>query len=522
MHSEVVMSLFTPADRGFAQAVADLCYCNPFLPERIELERSALGEAFDERSAVWSRDSSHEHERPNVTQVNERTEHLVVQLRQRLDSGEKPVRGELNVYTELVEYLLYLRYRRFLGDLTDASLIAPTKSRPVPFWKQFLSDYQQLLSVPGQPTPNPADAAHLLACFFQIRRAFTHIFNSIIGGSLPAARLRASVWQSLFTHDMRFCRRTLYSRMGDFTTLISGPSGTGKELVARAIGLSRFIPFNPDKQRFADELGDSFHAINLSALSSTLIESELFGHRRGAFTGAVSDRAGWLEVCRPLGAVFLDEIGELDVSIQVKLLRVLQGRTFQRLGETTDRTFHGKLIVATNQDLFARIADGSFREDFYYRICSDIITTPSLREQLDDCPEDLGNLVLHLTTRIAGDGASALAADIQRWITTNLSTDYDWPGNVRELEQCVRNLIIRRHYRPQRPAKNTLAANSHEQLAAEFLSGSLIADDLLSRYCTLVYSQTGSYEEAARRIHLDRRTVKSKIDAELLARLNRH
>jgi len=316
---------------------------------------------------------------------------------------------------------------------------------------------------------------------------------------------------------MRYCRRTLYSRMGDFTTLISGASGTGKELVARAIGLSRFIPFDPDKQRFADDLADSFHALNLSALSSTLIESELFGHRRGAFTGAVSDRAGWFEVCRPLGAVFLDEIGELDVSIQVKLLRVLQTRAFQRLGESTDRTFDGKLIVATNQDLLAKIADGSFREDFYYRICSDIITTPSLREQLDDSPEDLGNLVLHLTQRIAGENAQELAADIERWIIKNLGADYAWPGNVRELEQCVRNLIIRRDYQPRSPAKNALAADARERLAAEFLAGSLTADELLSRYCTLIYSRTGSYEEAARRTHLDRRTVKSKIDAELLA-----
>jgi len=105
-----------------------------------------------------------------------------------------------------------------------------------------------------------------LACFFQIRRAFAHIFDSIVGGSLPAAQLRAAVWQSLFTHDIRLCRRSLYNRMGDFTILISGPPGTGNELVARAIGLSRFIPFDADKQRFADDLAGSFHALNLSAL----------------------------------------------------------------------------------------------------------------------------------------------------------------------------------------------------------------------------------------------------------------
>src|SRR4030095_10303350 len=116
-----------------------------------------------------------------------------------------------------------------------------------------------------------------------------------------------------------------------------------------------------------------FYALNPSALSPTLIESELFGHRRGAFTGAVQDRAGWLEVCPATGTVFLDEIGELDPAIQVKLLRVLQSRTFQRLGDTRDRPFLRKLIAATNRDLGREMAAGEFRKDFYYRLCSDFV-----------------------------------------------------------------------------------------------------------------------------------------------------
>ena len=513
------MPLFTRADRQFAQAVADLSHCNPFLPERIELERAALGDAFEEASAVWSRHGDLQPERQNVLRVNARTERLVADLRERLFQGAKASGSEFSLYEDLVNYLLYQRYRLPLANATAESLTASGKSRPGQLWKQFLSEYQHFLTIPGRAAPRSENAAHLLACFFQVRRAFIHIFDSIVGSSLPAARLRAAVWQSLFTHDMRYCRRSLYSRMGDFTTLISGPSGTGKELVARAIGLSRFIPFDPEKQRFADDLAGSFHPLNLSALSATLIESELFGHRRGAFTGAVSDRVGWLEVCRPLGAVFLDEIGELDPSIQVKLLRVLQTRTFQRLGETTDRQFHGKLIAATNQDLTAKIEAGTFREDFYFRLCSDVITTPSLREQLADCPEDLGNLVRFLTKRIAGDEAEGLAGQIERWIVKNLGRDYAWPGNVRELEQCVRNVIIRQQYQPRSSASKTGAADPRQQLASEFVAGILTADELLSRYCTLVYSQTRSYERAAERLKLDRRTVKSKVSIELLAQL---
>lgn len=109
---------------------------------------------------------------------------------------------------------------------------------------------------------------------------------------MPAARLRAAVWQSIFTRDLERYRRSLYRRMHDISTLIIGPSGTGKELVAQAIGLARYIPFDPEKQAFTQDFTESLHALNLSALSPTLIESELFGHRRGSFTGAVQDRTG--------------------------------------------------------------------------------------------------------------------------------------------------------------------------------------------------------------------------------------
>lgn len=148
----------------------------------------------------------------------------------------------------------------------------------------------------------------------------------------------------------------------------------------RALGLSRYIPLDPDPGTFVANVDGAFHALNLSALSPTLIESELFGHRKGAFTGALENRAGWLESCPPLGAVLLDEIGEVDASIQVKLLRVLQTREFQRIEESEPRQFRGKLIASTNRDLGADMLGGRFREDLYYRLCSDLIVTPSLRD----------------------------------------------------------------------------------------------------------------------------------------------
>ena len=212
---------------------------------------------------------------------------------------------------------------------TQPALAAKASRQAFGFYAAFLRDWNHFFDLPDRPLPGGYEPAHTFACFSQLARAFLQIFSCIIGNSLSAARLRAAVWQSIFTHDMQRYRRALYASMGDFATLITGPSGTGKELVARAIALSRYVPFDGERLSFASDWADSFRAINLAALSPTLIESELFGHRRGAFTGAIQERKGWLEMCPPLGSVFLDEIGDLDVAIQVKLLRVIETRTFQ-------------------------------------------------------------------------------------------------------------------------------------------------------------------------------------------------
>jgi DNA-binding NtrC family response regulator len=499
------MAFITADERPLAAPLAQLGYTNPFLPERIECERTALGGDFVSAGPVWSVQADRQVQNPNVARLGERAGVLATRLHDRLAGGAAPSDADRLLYEDVVLYFLYSRYETDFLEL----ILHPTPAdggRRVAFYEKFEADCRHFFR-------SRHDPAHLFACLFQVRRAFHHIFWNIIGGSMSMARLRAAVWQSIFTHDMRRYRRTLYAQMDDITTLVVGPSGTGKELVARAIGLSRYIPFDAKTQRFAAHFGDLFHPLNLSALSPTLIESELFGHRRGAYTGALQDRAGWLEVCEPLGTVFLDEIGDVDVGIQVKLLRVLQTRTFQRLGDTKTLAFRGKIMAATNRDLAHEIAAGRFREDFYYRLCSDLITTPPLEEQLRESPDELPNLLRFIARRVVGDEeARAVADEALAWIDRHLGRAYRWPGNVRELEQCVRNVLIRGEYRPQ-VARH---ANATDELAAAMTAGTLTADELLGRYCTLVYAQTRSYQETARRLGIDRRTVKSKVDPELL------
>jgi Nif-specific regulatory protein len=218
-------------------------------------------------------------------------------------------------------------------------------------------------------------------------------------------------------------RRIVRVAATDSTVLLRGESGTGKELAALAI------------HRNSDRADRPFVAINCAAIVETLLESELFGHERGAFTGAVALKKGKLEAAEG-GTVFLDEIGELSLALQAKLLRVLQDREFERVGGTRPVHVNFRLIAATNRDLEAAIAAGAFRRDLYYRLNVISLETPPLRER----PEDIPVLAYFLARRhaqalnrpIFGISAEAMAC----------MTAYEWPGNVRELNNAIEHAVV--------------------------------------------------------------------------------
>lgn len=209
----------------------------------------------------------------------------------------------------------------------------------------------------------------------------------------------------------------------DSTVLISGESGTGKELVARAVHTNSGRADKP------------FVAINCAAITETLLESELFGHERGAFTGAVSQKKGKLEVAEG-GTVFLDEIGELAMPMQAKLLRVLQEREFERVGGTRPIKLDVRLIAATNRDLKDASRTGAFRADLYYRLNVVSLHMPALRERRDDIP-----MLAAFFARQYGEKVKRPVAGISPEARACL-TRYDWPGNVRELENAIERAVV--------------------------------------------------------------------------------
>jgi transcriptional regulator with PAS, ATPase and Fis domain len=202
--------------------------------------------------------------------------------------------------------------------------------------------------------------------------------------------------------------------------LIQGENGTGKELVARAI-----------HQR-SNRNGHRFVVTNCSAFNDNLLDSELFGHKRGAFTGAVADKIGLFETA-DLGTFFLDEIGDMSPTLQVKVLRVLQEGTFNRVGDTETQKVDVRIIAATNRDLSAMVAAGEFREDLYYRINVINVGLPALRDRRGDVPL----LVDAFLDKQARGRPKKLAPEcLQRLL------EYPWPGNVRELENEIERLVV--------------------------------------------------------------------------------
>ncbi len=209
------------------------------------------------------------------------------------------------------------------------------------------------------------------------------------------------------------------------TVLIEGASGTGKEMVANALHFN-----SPRKDK-------PFIAVNCSALAETLLESELFGHEKGAFTGAVSMKKGRFEIADG-GTLFLDEIGELSAGLQVKLLRVLQERVIERVGGIKPIPVNIRLIAATNKSLKEEVAAGNFREDLFYRLNVVPIALPPLRERL----EDIRPLAKHFIDkysdeRTAGTPITGIDREVER-----LFYEYDWPGNVRELENVIERAVV--------------------------------------------------------------------------------
>lgn len=292
------------------------------------------------------------------------------------------------------------------------------------------------------------------------------------------------------------------------TVLITGESGTGKELVARAI------------HDLSDRHDAAFVAINCASIPATLLESELFGHEKGSFTNATVRKTGLLEEAHH-GTVFLDEIGEMDLTMQVKLLRVLQERTIRRVGGVKDINIDVRIIAATNRSLLDKISNGSFREDLYYRINVFPIHIPPLRERKEDI-SIIASYFLDTFSRSFGRDFKTLSDE-----AVQLMKEYQWPGNIRELRNVIERICIMNYgptllsaHLPQEiriasPSAGSLA--TRQPSSSELLTADIGLEDAVNNFEKDIIRQAleknrGNVLQTAAMLKIPRGTLRYKMD----------
>lgn len=487
------MKKLSQSDAEFFKRVYDSAFLNPFTAQRLSSDASALGK---DGAA-----SSFEYLGELLSMLDKRlSQAFPVSGSQLISHYSAPDAKLLEV--ALLFQLLH-RHREGLDSYIRAQSLETDRILPADCAKPIFSSLRQH----GIATDR---AESYVSIIFQMRRAYYFISKGLMGDCPSMRNLRTTLWNAVFTCDTLMYFDFLRNRMEDFSTLLLGETGTGKGAAAQAMGLSGYIPYRSESGVFSENFAKAFLAINLSEFAENLIESELFGHKKGSFTGAVGDHAGIFSRCSRHGAIFLDEIGDISEQVQIKLLHVLQHRNFSPVGGHEILRFGGRVIAATNQDLAKRRKEGKFRNDFYYRLSSSRIELPTLRERIRENPSELGLLLLETVRRLTGEENREMASNIEEALRRDLPGDYPWPGNVRELEQAARSVILTGGY----PGEDAGILPKNEDAGlSRCLRGEMTIDELLSWYCGRLYSKLGSYGAVASRVKADWRTVKQRIES---------
>ena len=482
------LNTLSEADRDFFRLIEQAIFANPFSDNRDDINIKIM-----QLSPP-----------PTKTNINENVAIAVTDRLIKLSQTSPIANGNYNsadnqLLNLAVLFDIFHQYCQAFDDHILAQ-ISTSSSLPLPFADEMISKMTK-------HGITKTAATHYFALAYQIRRAFFFISSNLLGVSESMRRLRKQLWDNVFTCDVRRYMESMWNRMEDFSTLILGSTGSGKGAAAAAIGRSAYIPFDTKSGCFTDCFTTSFVPLNLSQFPESLIESEIFGHRKGAFTGAIDNHKGVFSRCSKHGAIFLDEIGDVSIPVQIKLLQVLQERTFSPVGSHNKEVFQGRVIAATNKSIDTLRLQGTFRDDFYYRLCSDQIIIPSLRQRIQEDERELELMLSHILHKLCGDNSDNLLSQVLTSIHENVGQEYSWPGNVRELEQATRRILLKGYYEGDSAIKH----DAETTLVTDLQAGTLNANELLAGYCKILHNRYPVYGEVARRTGLDWRTVKKYV-----------
>lgn len=513
--------LLDPGRMAFLSPIARLVHTNPFDPAWDALVEAAF--VGGSRSAAAGNRSTRRTSRQMLEARRAPLAQALAVTAMQLGQGVAASDEERTVYQGAALYGLWDDYGPRLQALIDDDEVE------APFYDDFVGQHRFLFGHPGLSVPEPA---HLLALFYQARRAWYFASTKIRGRSPRAAAVRASLWRANLGADVGAYADGLYRRMDEVPVLITGETGTGKELAAACIGWSRYIPFDAATKRFATTPGGDYHTRNLCEVPSALVESALFGHKRGSFTGAAADATGCLGLPQQHGSLFLDEIGELPEHVQVKLLRPLQSREYLPLGESRPRRLQGRQLFATHRDLEALCREGKFRADLLERMNGVPIRMPSLRQILAEAPEELPGYVRRFVADKFDDPGR-----VESWTARVVGSieetrrGYAWPRNLRELKNYTERYLLTDGQMDEAQASTgataaegsgtpaSLGVVSSGILGPRAKEGKVSLEELMRAYVTRMHVLTAlNKAETARRTGLDWRTVKQWIDPARLGR----
>jgi transcriptional regulator with AAA-type ATPase domain len=482
---------FSP-DQDFFENVSRAAFANPFGETRDNLDRNIGGAGVDSSGTEI------------IQAVVDRVARVIEEMRRKSIADLQGFDGSRKeIIRRVFLFHVFHRYTNQFDELIQVQLKNGDAPCRVYFSDKVLTELHALGFA-------DADCLRYFAVFYQLRRAYYFIRTGLIGNAPSMKALRKHLWNCVFTHDMSWFESHLWDRMEDFSILLLGETGTGKGSAAAAIGRSGFIPFDPDKKCFTESFTRNFVAINLSQYSEGVLESELFGHRKGAFTGAVDNHEGLFSRCAPHGVIFLDEIGDSGIPVQIKLLQVLQERLFFPVGSHEAKRFSGRIVAATNRQLADLRQRNKFRDDLYFRLCSDEVVLPTLRQRLQEDPRELDLLIESILIRLYGDSSSARIKSLRDILVRDVGADYQWPGNVRELQQAVKRVILTGRYRGDQALKKSEVSGA-DSLTSGIKDARFDKESLMAEYSAFLYERFGTYEEVARVTKLDRRTAKKYV-----------
>ena len=475
--------------QDFCHWITSAIFSNPFNPERIQLYSNLIGRPFKEGDET------------NLQALIEAVEGMQLSLG---DSGVLDYRKFRAEDAEKIRMLVlfgcYHRMYHLMDDHIKFQLKSPGK--PILF-----KAGDQPMAFLGQSGFSDEESAWYVGVFYQIRRAYYFISRNLIGSSPCMHAFKRRLWNNVFTHDIHNYETCMWDRMEEFSVLLVGETGTGKGSAASALGHSGFIPYSSSKRCFEFDFQQAFVAANLSQYSQNLLESELFGHCKGAFTGALSDYDGLFARCRAFGSVFLDEIGDVPLTAQIKLLRLLQERQYAPVGGRQTLRFRGRVIAAANPSIDKYLKNGEFRHDFYYRLCSDRIELPTLRQRISESGKELDDMVHYLIHKITGMMDQEVKSKVMEALTALGA--HNWPGNVRELEQAIRQILMSENYCPWKESDSSV--DKFDRFAIKMKEGGVTASELLNGYANHLYGMKSNYESVSKIMNVDRRTVKKYL-----------